>query len=791
MSMTVAPTNTTIRLVTTPFASMPSVVDTPPKLKPFQTSFDIVLGSPQSTAPRWPTSPQNAPSIYPPIPYDLLSPAKTAPHNNAILTPHQPDIFSPVPGEKVSSQLFSNTPSRPEPFIFGSPLPKNRLSNQDFGKAASSVLDEMNRRLGLSGDDKVEMSLLENRGKFKVDPTPVTSASKPDLFGYEKAHEEAFAKMESIATHYAAKRGANQTKATNPRSSAEGVVPGTKKRKSMALGVDDSRQPEGSKRPSAANTRVISNGSRKKVLPGAFGEDDEEDDDPEENRRMSKRPRVHLADPAPAPESSEEARKEEEERKKQKEIEAVRRRADARRRSSRVSGVGPRKSVGRPSLASAKSESLFPIDGQTLMSLLENKGTTFGFLSSAKKLMKNVWKGSGTSVSQKPVNIPATSSKVVKPAACAPKPPPIANGSVSSGNSKGSFKPASRLGLSSGSKTTATTSTAASIASRSRHDSMGQWKRESETRGLTNTDGTANSRVRNVSGNSSIGTGRGTGSTGVKPSSSRLLAPTASSLAKSRPSSSGPSSKRTSPTTETGVTQQKRTSLLAAKEREKRISKGVTSPVLALKPMLEPITNTNDKGENSSRVGGGNGASSKIFDEPLTTGTFSNPSKIPVPVSRTRVRTASSSSTTTSAENIASANGRPTTGVTRRTANMKSRGFVPRKPRISRSQVIARLGEKRAAAASSTTTGTTTRPQPSATPKRMSADPGKGGRVRSSFGRQSYGGANLKGRGSGADVMLSARKRVRASEYYTKKGVRNSAVVQASKGAGEDVEMGR
>lgn len=366
--MTVAPTNTTIRLVTTPFASTSSVVDTPPKLRPFQTSFDIILGSPQSTAPRWPASPQNAASIYPPIPYDLLSPAKpsekTAPQNNVVLTPHEPDIFSPAPGEKTSSKLFSNTPSRPEPFLFGSPLPKNRLSNQDFGNAASSVLDEMNRRLGLSGDDKVGISLLENRDKFKVDPTTFKSTSRPDLFGFNKAHEEAFAKMDSIATHYAAKRGANNTNTTNPQSSAaEEEIPGTKKRKSMALGVDD-RQPERSKRASAANTRVVNSGSRK-VLPGGFGEDEEEEEeDHEENRRMSKRPRIHLADPAPpAPELSEEARKEEGERKKQKEIEAVRRRADARRRSSRVSGVGPRKSVGRPSLANAKSESLVPVDG--------------------------------------------------------------------------------------------------------------------------------------------------------------------------------------------------------------------------------------------------------------------------------------------------------------------------------------------------------------------------------------------------------------------------------------------
>lgn len=368
MSMTVAPTNTTIRLVTTPFALTSSVVDTPPKLKPFKTSFDIVLGSPQSAAPKWPASPQNAASIYPPIPYDLISPSKpaekTASQNNVVLTPHEPDIFSPVPGEKVSSKLFSDTSSRPEPFLFGSPLPKNRLSNQDFGKAASSVLDEMNRRLGLAGDDKVGMSLLENRGKFKVDPASVTSAPKLDLLGFDKAHEEAFAKMDSITTHYAAKRGANRTKTTNPQSSAkEDVVPGTKKRKSTALGVDD-RQPEGSKRPGIATTRATNHLTRKKVLPGGFGDDDEEEEEPEEDRRMSKKPRIHLAGPAPVPELPEAARKEEEERKKQKEIEAVRRRADARRRSSRVSGVGPRKSVGRPSLANAKSESSFPADGR-------------------------------------------------------------------------------------------------------------------------------------------------------------------------------------------------------------------------------------------------------------------------------------------------------------------------------------------------------------------------------------------------------------------------------------------
>ena len=783
MSMTVAPTNTTIRLVTTPFASMSSITDTPPKLKPFQTSFDILLGSPQSTAPRWPASPQTVAPIYPPIPHDLLSPAKPAENvvaqGNVILAPHEPDIFSPVPGEKARTQLFANTPSRPEPFLFGSPLPRNRLSNQDFGKAASSVLDEMNRRLGLNGDDRVGMSLLENRGKLKIDPTHAASTSKPDLFGFDKAHGEAFAKMDSITTHYAAKRGANQT--NNPQPSAkEDVVPGTKKRKSTALGVDNSSQLEGLKRP-------VSSEPRRKVLPGGFGEEDEEEE-PEENRRISKRPRIHLADPAPAPGPSEEARKEEEERKKQREIEAVRRRADARRRSSRVSGVGPRKSAGRPSLANAKSKSSFFFNRQVLIRLSE-KGTAsrFGFLSSAKNLVKSVWKGAGAAEPPKPSNIPVAPSKTVaKPAVSATNPPPPAHGSASSRDSKGSFKPTGRFGFGSGSKATATTSTASSVTSTSRLNSLGQRKRESV---VTNTDGTANSRMSNASNNSSIG--RSTGSTGVKRTSSTLLAPTASSMAKSRPSSSDTGSKRTSLTTGTGITQQKRTSLLEAKEREKRRSKGATSQVLAPKPVLGPITNINANGQGSSRVSGGNGASlKKIFEQPLTADTFSSSSRIPVPTSKTHSRTTSSSSTATDKEGTTG--GKPTlaAGAGRR-ANIKGRGFVPCKPRISRSQVIARLGEKRAAAAaaSSSTAAATTRPQPSGTSKRMSADLGKGGRVRSSLGRQSYGGLNLKGRGSGADVMLNAKKRARASEYYAKKATRSSAVVQTSKVTGKDVSV--
>ena len=144
-------------------------------------------------------------------------------------------------------------------------------------------------------------------------------------------------------------------------------------------------------------------------------------------------------------------------------------------------------------------------------------------------------------------------------------------------------------------------------------------------------------------------------------------------------------------------------------------------------------------------IGRGNDASLiKIFDQPLTTDTFSSPSKTLGPdlTSKTRTLTASSSATTHK-EDIAPTNGKstPITGILGWAANMKRRGFVPRNPRSLHSRVIARLGEKRAAAAAaSSTSGTNPGLQPSATSKRMRADLGGGRRVRSNLGKQSLEG---------------------------------------------------
>ena len=84
---------------------------------------------------------------------------------------------------------------------------------------------------------------------------------------------------------------------------------------------------------------------------------------------------------------------------------------------------------------------------------------------------------------------------------------------------------------------------------------------------------------------------------------------------------------------------------------------------------------------------------------------------------------------------------------------MKSRGFVPRKPRISRSRVIARRGEKRVAASSPT--GTKARPRPSGTSERMSAILGK----------------------------------VRASDYYAKNGLNGSGGRRNGRAVGSSSEQ--
>ncbi|TFY79524.1 hypothetical protein EWM64_g4483, partial [Hericium alpestre] len=392
---------TTIRLVSAanPFSYAPDAPGTP-QLKPFATDFDL-LTSPgvdgESRVPVWPLSPEAAgrQSLYPSLaslPKPTLEGTDVAMTNSPRIavnsprkgsmqrtnsqrrTPPKPtndvqDIFSPAPASSSLAPPGSTSLPRSQPFIFGSPLPQNSVSNKAFGSAAASVLEEMNRRLSAAGAQKVGTDFLEAKPDMPIPSASFGStSSKQGLDRFNKAHEDQFNKMDSIANHYAARRG------------APGQVPGSNKRKSDAIGKGPT---PGAKRTSAG-TRVISNGVRKKMgVPGGFGDDDESEEEEEEDRRMSKRIRVVEGDGGRdkgkrvslAPDvKADDKVSEKDKKEKEKERKAVRKMLDMKRekrRSSirRVSGVRAQPPQNKPKGATSR----------------------FGFLSSAKSMVRSVW----------------------------------------------------------------------------------------------------------------------------------------------------------------------------------------------------------------------------------------------------------------------------------------------------------------------------------------------------------------------------------------------------------------
>ncbi|THG94970.1 hypothetical protein EW026_g6604 [Hermanssonia centrifuga] len=385
---TSAPTSgltTTIRLITTSYGSPdPS----PPRLPPYQTTFDIDMADIHSTPP----------SLYPRVPFeDLLSTPVTQfnppSHHNTSQTPlpaFRPtpqtddgapqDIFSPIPTRSAKKRQTPGasriSAAADAPFLFGSPLPQHNLSNKAFGHAAAEVLQEMNRRLDEAGVPQLRP--LHDAGSLGKRPTTGGDASTNTNNRFAKAHEDAFSKMDSIATHYAARRGPPQQQ------------PLGKKRKSEALGAKrkNSSNAAATTAHSGQGVRVISTGVRKHMgIPGGFDDADgssvTEEPPPQEEedagaRRSSKRIRVaetgtdvhtgRRISLVPA-----------ERERREKEKEAVKKRLEASK-ARRRSGSRGRLSVAPP-LAKPKSAA-----------------SRFGFFSSAKTLVKNVWNmGAGTS----------------------------------------------------------------------------------------------------------------------------------------------------------------------------------------------------------------------------------------------------------------------------------------------------------------------------------------------------------------------------------------------------------
>lgn len=383
LSISQEPATTTIRLVASdePRNSLFS----PPKLHPFKTSFDLVPQTPGGAEGGgvWPLSPGGAKSerIYPAIPtfsaFDPVdasdmdididfpgslqssTPARTkfntgaTPKSDEKPSDVPQDLFSPAPRlsrarENASSFRPQRSPEKPsgelgvphsEPFIFGSPNPQHRLSNAQFRSAAQSVLDDMNARLKSEGVASVDFDVLRRQQQSTSiqstaeDPQQEKKAGTSRLF--DKAHQAQFDKMDSITSHYAARRGLPSNTEAAPvlgkrKAAAEPASIAGKTRKSSVV-VKKDRVPS----TSSVRLRPVS----KKVIPGGFDDNDddddgEEEDDREDDRRKSKRVRV---DPI------EDAELVKEEAKKLKEREAIRRKLDANKAKRRSS-------MGRPSI---------------------------------------------------------------------------------------------------------------------------------------------------------------------------------------------------------------------------------------------------------------------------------------------------------------------------------------------------------------------------------------------------------------------------------------------------------
>jgi hypothetical protein len=360
-------TTTTIRLVT--ISSKQGEVNRykTPNLKPLKPQFELFdCGDDQSV---WPASPSRAPAgkgkLYPPLPalkvpeavedVDIKMPGGLSMSMQDVETESAHDVKA-SPESKSADGLAPA--DAPPPFVFGSPLPPPAFT---FKAAAASVLEEMNKRLGLKGVEGVVPDLLQ-RLNNQDKPHPETKTeNEPCKDKFDRMHQEEFDKMPSIADHYAARR---------------------EKRKSCVLN-DDSGEAKSPTKQSAARTRPrtsargITRGMRKNLgVPGAFVPD-EEDLNPVGDRRSSKRPRITenlQTSTETAPSGS--AQKTEERRvsivpdddvKKQKEREAVKKKLElsrARRRSSRVSVGG--------SKAPVPIRKLFPLAACYILSVSQN-----------------------------------------------------------------------------------------------------------------------------------------------------------------------------------------------------------------------------------------------------------------------------------------------------------------------------------------------------------------------------------------------------------------------------------
>ncbi|KAF7762276.1 hypothetical protein Agabi119p4_8869 [Agaricus bisporus var. burnettii] len=180
---------TTLRLVSSTsshdtLSVPPNQVFLTPKLKPVETTFDLVItpGKPSAVSNFW------APdaSMYPKLTIDDLP----------------PDV------PPTSTTLSVPTT---DPFIFGSPLPQHSISNTQFKTAATTVLEEMNQRLRSEGVEGVGMDIMDKlkQGAHtqadleREHKRPMQTVKEKRRKGeitkkFDEVHQAGFDKMEGI-----------------------------------------------------------------------------------------------------------------------------------------------------------------------------------------------------------------------------------------------------------------------------------------------------------------------------------------------------------------------------------------------------------------------------------------------------------------------------------------------------------------------------------------------------------------------------------------------------------------
>ncbi|KAF5348828.1 hypothetical protein D9756_009829 [Leucocoprinus leucothites] len=868
-----------------------------PKLKPFATTFDLVM-SPSAQAgdgkafwaPDARPGPLQFQSIYPTLTIDDLPPdvppspikngGASGSHTSTITMDESKDatllsvpsttttITTATTNTTNTQATTTTTTSTDDPFVFGSP--RHSVSNYQFRAAATSVLEEMNKRLGISGVEGVGMDIVDKLQppgthrdvkslpgrSFSSGATATGSGGGEMTKKFDERHRAEFQKMEGIDG--VVKRRMEQQKRSSSSSSTAGApVPlAGKKRKSNVLGElgDGNGKP---RRPitglAAANagvrvgsvgggrtsgtTRVISSGRRGMALPGGFGDEEEADGeggvgetgefgDGEEGEgqgegeaRGRKRARIDAepeADADPGKKTKDEdamdiddedhqaqaAEVEAEERRKTRERDAIKRKLEMSR-AKRKSSVGGAVAAATKSAAVRRNSRAPPVTPKT------KSGSRFGFLASAaKSLVASVWSRGKTPAKSSSVNVGGvdapTKSSLMKRKAAVP-------------GSGAGFMPTRSSAMTSAA--TAAASTAGTTATKtamatgagsvtSQLSVPHQEQRNVSGSGTTSrsrspipptfnankppsTQTASSSKPPSFSSLRPSNTGTGTKvvpkASTVRASSfgnvnSRLFAPTASSLAKMK-SAAGNSAPGSSSLLGP-ITNSPR---VLGGMRHRRVASGSSSGVLS------------PKGTNTM------GQQGKIFTKPVIAGGSG------IPVLKKKAE-GGDKDYDVEMDDPAATNVQVDSGIQKTPGTVTRQRTFTRKPRISRSKVIAKLASQRAAASSSGF-----RPTSSSALARLSALPGTprtkpgsstmgGGagpgvprtkRVRSSFApTRSSGhvrGGSVDGIGIGGGkgkerdaVLASAKKRVRQSEYARRRSRVSFGVAGAGVGAGGD-----